>query len=354
MEKRCGINSEFNYSDNNVSFTTSSKINEGIDLESLSKDNYYLFLKIAYSNSDIKYYPLVNASEHNNITYYTITKNNTNNKIDISFDKYNDISYMSIKVNKAEKLPDDVYDIAIDPGHGGLDTGAVVDDYTEANIALKCSLLLKSKLEEMGLKVFISRDENSSQKEDTANNMYDENGRINIINASKAKLAISIHLNSDTYNKEKGGVEVYAPTKCNLEFASLIAENIVKQANTYYSELKIYKKADGVYVQNFTNADIKAFEKNATKGKYEPYNITTSTPYNYLIRETGGICTNAFVDGRNKSYGTNKFYNSNIGIETYLVQLGYMAIENDLNNIINNYDSYMEAIKESIRLNYNL
>lgn len=111
---------------------------------------------------------------------------------------------------------------------------------------------------------------------------------------------------------------------------------------------------NGVYVQNFTNADILAFKTKANKGGYEPYNITTSTPYLYIIRETGGISTNAFVDGRNPSYGKNKYYNSNIGIESYLIELGYMIVEQDLNNLLSNSDAYMEGIAQSIQSYYNL
>ena len=58
-----------------------------------------MFLKVTYSNSDVKYYSLVNSTEYGNITYYTITKNGTNNKINIGFEKYNDISYMSLNIN---------------------------------------------------------------------------------------------------------------------------------------------------------------------------------------------------------------------------------------------------------------
>lgn len=148
---------------------------------------------------------------------------------------------MAINVTKADKLPENVYDIAIDPGHGGLDSGATFGDYTEAEIVLNCAIKLKSKLENLGLKVFLSRDTTSSPKEDTANNMYDENGRINVLNSSNAKLMLSLHINSNTYNKEKGGIEIYAPSNCNLDFASLLANNIVEKANTYYSKLSSYK-----------------------------------------------------------------------------------------------------------------
>ena len=107
-------------------------------------------------------------------------------------------------------------------------------------------------------------------------------------------------------------------------------------------------------MRNFTNADILAFESKAKKAGYDPYSITTSTPYLYIIREVGGINTNAYVDGRNKSFGTNKYYNSNYGIEGYKIYLGYMDIEQDLNNIVSNYSSYAEAICNAIKDFYKL
>ena len=92
----------------------------------------------------------------------------------------------------------------------------------------------------------------------------------------------------------------------------------------------------------------------AQKNNYEPYNITTSTPFLYIIRETGGISTFAYVDGRNTSYGKNNFFNSNIGIESYFINLGVMKNEKDLNNVVSNYKSYMEGIVKTIIEHYKL
>ena len=254
---------------------------------------------------------------------------------------------MAISVEDIESLPDNVYDIAIDPAHGGKDLGAQNNGYYESDIVLKCAKNLKEKLEKSGYKVYLTRDGSESKTEDMANNMYNENGRINKVQESHAKILISLHVNSNSKKLSKGGVEVYAPSNCNLDFAKLLANNIVKKANTSYSTFSLYKQADGVYVHNFSDAEISAFKSRANSAKYEPYNITKTTPYLYMIRETGGIATNAFVDGRNKNYGTNKYYNSNIGIETYSIELGYMHIDDDLDNILKNENLYMQAISDS-------
>ena len=81
---------------------------------------------------------------------------------------------------------------------------------------------------------------------------------------------------------------------------------------------------------------------------YNYYNITTSTPYLYMIRETGGRITNAFVDGRNTKYEANPYYNSNIGVEAYLLELGYINNYNDLKIIMNEKNNYIKAIANSI------
>ena len=55
------------------------------------------------------------------------------------------------------------------------------------------------------------------------------------------------------------------------------------------------------------------------------------------------------MDGRNTSYGKNNYYNSNVGAETYLINLGYSKIEEDMNNLRANYLNYIEAIANTIK-----
>ncbi len=117
-----------------------------------------------------------------------------------------------------------------------------------------------------------------------------------------------------------------------------------------YSGLKVsYKADDGVYVRVLTESDIEDAEEYALEHGYKPYNIREDTPYLYMIRETGGIATGAYVDGRNPIYGTNKYCYSNIGVEGYLLELGYINNSKDLSNILNNQDGYVEGIVNAIK-----
>lgn len=346
------LDSEYTYRDNLLCFSTIDKINGGLNLESLTTTDYYIFLKVLFSNSEVKYYSLSNDTQYGNIDYYTLTKNGRNNKVFINFGSHNDVPFLGLKVSYVEDLPENVYDIVIDPGHGGKDVGAISKGYHESDLVLDCAEILKSKLETLGLKVLLTRDSSHPEDENTAYNMYDDNGRVTIANESGAKIVLSLHMNSNSAKLSKGGVEIYAPNDCNLDFARLLADNIVKTANTSYSSLSTYKKADGVYVHNFSSYDILSFKAKANDSGYEPYNITTSTPFLYMIREVGGIATNAFVDGRNTNYSANKYCNSNVGLESYLIELGYMIIQKDLNNVLNNEDLYMQAIVDSIKTFY--
>lgn len=347
-------NIELSYekTDKGIEFSTSNLINGGVDLEDLATNTYYLFVKVEYKNKKAKYYSIKNETEYDNIEYYTLTKNNRNNKVEVLFEDYDmdgkDLEYMYISVNY-EKLPDNVYDVAIDPGHGGGDTGAEFNGYRESDLALKYSLLIKEELEDLGLKVLITRNGTEDESFNTRS-VYDKDGRVNVIGASKAKYVFSIHLNSTSEPDKYNGVEIYAPTRANLDFAKSFADNIVKYANTKYSNLEVnYRKEKGIYVRNFRESELEESKETAEKVGFKPYEIKDYTPYLYIIRETGGIATGAYIDGRNKNYGTNLYYDSNIGIESYLLEIGYINSKEDLPNILSNEEGYVKGIVKTIK-----
>ena len=344
-EKMYKMNSEFK--DNALHFHSDQEINNTIIIDELKNKEYYIYLRIKLNNDvDPRYYSFKNISEYPEISYYTITKDSLNRKAEISFKEkeYNEnkYSYLGIKLEDSE-LPDEVYDIVIDAGHGGRDKGVKSGTDTEEAIVFEYAKMLKTSLEENGFKVKLTRnDENTELYNDT--NMYDSAGRITSACKSKAKLMISLHVNNG--KESLSGLEIYSPSKSNLSFASNMASKIKEYSNIGYSNNTLYKMLDGVYVKNFTNSVIKEYENTANKKGYEPYKITTDTPYLYTIREVGGIATNAYVDGRNETYSKNVYYNANYGIECYQVELGF--IKNDLEIIKNEKENYIRGITEAI------
>lgn len=325
---------DVNYTDGK--FSTSDLINDGIYLDNIPIYDYLVFLKVTYGD-DIKYYSLVNNTNYDDISYFTVTKNNSNNLINISFSSRKNKNYMMVSVSKTT-VSDNYYDVIIDAGHGGEDPGATFSKYTEAELNLKMALELKEALESIGLKVGLTRDD------DTYIEAYGTDSRTALAYESGAKYFISLHLNSFEGKMNYGGVEIYAPNHSNLDFASSLASNIVDYADTSYSKKETFKASRGVYIRTFTTSEINSSVDEAKKYGYSPYSITTDTNYYFMIRETGGFMTSAYVDGRNKNSNKNDYYDSNVGVESYLLELGYINYWGDLNNLVDNTSGYINGI----------
>jgi len=308
----------------NGDFFVSSVINDGILLDSIPRDNFFVFLK---DGND--YYSLVNNTKYSDISYYTISRG-FNNIINIGFD---DNMFVSSSVGS---VYDGYYDIIIDPGHGGNDPGACFGDYCESSITLDLAYKLKDALELLGLKVGMTR------YDDVNTSFYGDNSRTSLAYSSHAKFFISIHLNSTEGVMDHGGVEVYAPNNSDLGFASLLANSIVSSSGSSYSINSSYRVMDGVYVRTFGDDDISVSNSTCYNNGFLPYPVDLNTNYYFMIRETGGIMTGAFIDGR--SGVKNMFYDSNIGVEAYLLELGYINYSGDLDNILNNSEKYIQGI----------
>ena len=344
-------NLECGFVENDLAFYSSNEINSGIVLDELDNKEYYICLRLKLNNSvNPKYYSFSNNSGYNELNYYTISKEGKNRLANISFLTKNiddkKCNLLTIKLEEAE-LPEEVYDIVIDAGNGGKDPGEVLGATKEADVNLEYAKLLKASLENNGYKVKLTRDDNNTDTY-TYNNMYDENGRISIACKTKAKLMISFQVNNGA--KNLSGLEIYAPCKCNMNFAVNLAQKIKEYTNIQYSNNGAFKYQDGVYIKNYTSKEIREAEAAAKRKGYEPYNIDEQTPYYYTIREVGGLATNAYVDGRNKDYSKNEFYRTNQGIECYQIELGY--IKTDLDIIKGEKEGYIKAITEAIIDNY--
>lgn len=364
LTEEIDMNGTFYNEDGKTCFKISDKYNTGIDLESLTHGEFILMVKEEESK-EVKdkepiitnyYYNLKNGTENKNLEYYTITRNGTNNKININYKNQEKIykenkqkkkqtkNYLEFVV-KESKLPNNVYDIAIDPGHGGIDPGAIYKlngtTYYESNITLNISQLLKKELEDMGLKVIITRDDDSYL------DPYGEGGRTTIVNSSSAKISLSIHMNSDYGIMKYGGVEIYTPNNIDYTLAKSLADNIAKIVG--YSKKPSFKVSDGIYFKGFTTELIEEANKdNLSKGMLT-YDIKEGAPYMFMIREIGGLNTYAYNDGRNAKYPKNEYYRAYQTPEPYLIETAYINYQNDLNLLLNSPDKFSEAISTVLK-----
>ena len=138
--------------------------------------------------------------------------------------------------------------VVLDPGHGGKDPGKVgADEELEKDINLAISLKVREKLEEDGMEVVMTREEDVMLSDGDADNkkLEDLNSRIGIINEQQPAIAVSIHQNSYSdpavrgaqvfyfTHSDKGKQAAEALQKELLEFDQENTRDI-KANDTYY------------------------------------------------------------------------------------------------------------------------
>ncbi|WP_088106075.1 N-acetylmuramoyl-L-alanine amidase CwlD [Halalkalibacter urbisdiaboli] len=105
--------------------------------------------------------------------------------------------------------------IVIDPGHGGIDGGAVSKSGTlEKDVTLEISKQLRDYLQESGALVLMTREEDRDLAHDDTKKirtrkMEDLKRRVEIVNESDADMFVSLHLNAIPSPKWSGAQTFY-------------------------------------------------------------------------------------------------------------------------------------------------
>ena len=124
--------------------------------------------------------------------------------------------------------------IIIDPGHGGIDGGAVFKGVIEKNVTLPISLQLRDYLQEQGALVLMTREEDVDLADERAGTVRERKrmdlvNRTKFINESEADMFISIHANAFPQSKFRGAQTFYSPAfKENKRAAKLIQAELIK------------------------------------------------------------------------------------------------------------------------------
>ena len=335
-----GISKSYKLKIENNSFSLNEYINKGILLDEIRSGKYYLFIR-TFKGDKEKYYVLSNQTEYDDTDYYTLSK--SKRKIKINFkNKYKTLMF---KVSRHGK--NNVYDIIIDPGHGGIDAGAVSSDekYNERDLAYKVSYYISKDLEKRGVKVKMTRDNKGEDIIEAYNfNNTKKIGRAVLPKEVNAKYVFSIHLNDYEYDSSMNGFEIYTASGIDYKFAKKLAGNIKKDTDIKPSLKEEFKVSEGVYTHNVTREEL------SMPNEYEnEYDVSSNSNYLYMIREPGGILTGAYVDKRNiNTIGFNPYYDTNVGVEGYLLELGYLSNPSDLDYIASNTEEYAKVIADSI------
>lgn len=110
--------------------------------------------------------------------------------------------------------------IIIDPGHGGKDPGAISADQSiyEKELALNTALLLKSRLEDAGSNIILTR------QQDVYVSLDD---RVAISHQHQADLFISLHYDAVEEANSMSGTTSYYQVESNLELAQTINKYLI-------------------------------------------------------------------------------------------------------------------------------
>lgn len=108
-------------------------------------------------------------------------------------------------------VPHNSYTVVIDAGHGGQDGGVVgvESGVTEAEINLLVAYTLKSKFEERGVKVIMTREDKSVLGTEKGGKKEDFNKRREIILSAKPDAVISVHQNKFPDSSRRGAQVFY-------------------------------------------------------------------------------------------------------------------------------------------------
>lgn len=164
-------------------------------------------------------------------------------------------------INKADStwqtwsLPLSGKTIVIDPGHGGVDGGAVGKDQTlEKDIALEVAKKTRDYLQQSGALVYLTREKDKDLAKEDTNGLSrrkteDIRKRLKFIHDKEADFFITLHLNALPSNKWSGAQTFYYPKHDKSKhLANMIQDEIIRNLeNTTRSPLAI----NGVYLLKY-------------------------------------------------------------------------------------------------------
>ena len=213
-----------------LSFAVTYKITEtdtGLTLDLYNIKENPSDTKIFAPTETIKSLAINNVALENKSTYFV----ELNNKL-WGYDVYYENNCLVLKIRKApqidSKMPLKNITIAIDPGHGGDEYGAVgPTGVKEKDINLDVSTKLKTVLEKAGVNVVMTRTSDCNME------LYE---RIKLAKQSDALILLSIHANAladgaDPYKKH--GTAVFYYNKESFELAKTLKNTLVSELSTY-------------------------------------------------------------------------------------------------------------------------
>jgi N-acetylmuramoyl-L-alanine amidase len=178
-----------------------------------------------------------------------------------------------------EALPqDDGLCVVIDAGHGGDDPGKVgVDNVLEKDINLQIALILKTYLENEGIRVVMTREDEGGLYDADASNkkVQDMKRRIEVIDATKPDITVSIHQNSYPEEYVHGAqVFYYTDSAEGKLLAEEIQAQLIEKADP--ENTRVIKANDSYYMLKKTSVPIVIVECGFLSNREETKKLCTA------------------------------------------------------------------------------
>lgn len=135
------------------------------------------------------------------------------------------------KLVQSSKAKSTTLCIVIDAGHGGIDPGKIgINNALEKDINLEIALKLEQKLEAAGIKIVMTRTDDTGLYSESSTNkkVEDMQERCKLIAESEPVFTVSIHQNSYVTEDIKGAqVFYYGQSEVGKELAETLQESLI-------------------------------------------------------------------------------------------------------------------------------
>lgn len=213
------------------------------------------------------------------------------------------ITAAAVYAKKADKeIPN--LTVVVDAGHGGMDGGAVGHSGTlEKDINLSVSKILCKMLEARGASVIMTRDEDISLHDESANTVREQkrsdlSKRKALACDEKTDIFISVHMNKFEQEKYRGAQVFYADNNVSHALADCIRTELVKVSEK--SDGRELKKAyDTMYILKSTDNPAVIVECGFLSNPEEEQLLLSKKYQNKIAKAiTDGVC--AYVKSNEK------------------------------------------------------
>ena len=227
---------------------------------------------------------------------------------------------LTLTVTEVSDLPEGWYDVTVDAGHGGKDTGALGGGYTEAELDLESARELAELLRGWGLAVTLTRcDDEVPGGEAAEDDPYADGARVDLIYASHAPYLLSCHLNASAEGKASG-FQIYCSVASSPDWAEAVADAL-REAGAYENNGGKGLLAHGVY-------------QRGSQYSMEPRD------YYFILRETGG---NALSPDKYLARHRDARQTLSTGAQGLLLEFAFMDNEADLRLWLDRRELWLSA-----------